>query len=69
MDLRLGELLLQHRHRDGTWGRLEPRPPHHSPAEHDPERHWPEGRLYACTTCEEQVVVSETDDRVPEDRH
>lgn len=54
-------LLVQHRHRDGSWGTLEPRPAHHDPADHDPERHWGEGELYVCTRCDEQVRVGPAD--------
>lgn len=52
------ELMLRHRHTDGTWGRLEARPAHHDPADHDIERAWQDGRLYVCTTCDEQVQVA-----------
>ena len=43
-------LRLEHRHEDGSWARLEPRPSHHDPAEHDPERDWANGRIYVCST-------------------
>ncbi len=58
--LRIGEyeLRMQHRHDDGSWGTLEPRPAHHSPTEHDPERDWAAGTVYACTTCDELVRVA-----------
>lgn len=49
-------LRLQHRHTDGTWGSLEPRS-HHDAADHDPERKWGSGEIYACTTCDEEVHV------------
>ncbi len=48
---------LEHRHSDGSWSRLEPRPQHHDAADHDPERGWSGGQLYACATCDEQVMV------------
>jgi len=48
---------LEHRHSDGSWSRLEPRPQHHDSTEHDPERGWTDGQLYACPTCDEQVIV------------
>jgi hypothetical protein len=50
---------VQHRHSDGTWGELAQRPSHHDPADHDPEHDWAEGRLYVCTTCDEEVRVLE----------
>jgi hypothetical protein len=52
------ELTLRHRHNDGAWSRLEPRPAHHDSAEHDTERSWKDGRIFACTTCDEQVMVA-----------
>lgn len=52
------DLQMQHRHEDGSWGTLEPRPQHHSPSEHDPEGEWANGVVYACTTCDELVRVA-----------
>ena len=52
-------LRLEHRHSDGSWSTLEPRPDHHDPAELDPERAWANGRVYACIKCDEQVRVSD----------
>jgi hypothetical protein len=52
-------LRLEHRHSDGSWSSLEPRPSHHDAAEHDPERAWASGQIYACKTCDEQVRVTE----------
>jgi hypothetical protein len=49
---------VQHRHDDGSWATLEPRPGHHSPAEHDPERDWADGIVYACTRCDELVRIA-----------
>jgi hypothetical protein len=46
---------LEHRHSDGSWGRLVPRSAHHSPTEHDPESDWSKGRIYTCTSCDEEV--------------
>jgi len=54
-------LKLQHRHSDGTWGSLEPRS-HHDAADHDPEREWASGVIYACTTCDEEVRVETVED-------
>jgi hypothetical protein len=50
---RFSELVLEHRHSDGSWGQLERS--HHDPADHDPEREWRDRGLYVCTTCDEQV--------------
>jgi len=52
------ELRIQHRHGDGSWGTFERRPSSHSPSEHDPERDWINGVIYACTTCDEQIRVT-----------
>jgi hypothetical protein len=52
-------LRLEHRHGDGTWAPLEPRRGHHDPADHDPERDWANGRIYVCTSCNEQVRVTD----------
>ncbi len=46
---------LEHRHGDGSWGTFERA--HHDPAEHDPERDWAKGQLYACTSCPELVRI------------
>ena len=57
---------LQHRHGDGSWGTFEPEP--HSPSEVDQERTWSTGgRIYACTTCDEKVVVAPVDQEPPAD--
>ena len=52
-------LRLEHRHSDGSWSPLEPKRSHHDAAEHDPERDWANGRIYVCTTCSEEVRVSD----------
>jgi hypothetical protein len=55
--LRVGELQLhiQHQHSDGSWADLEARPS--SAADHDPEREWADGTIYACKHCNELVRV------------
>jgi hypothetical protein len=59
MDLsRYEELMLRHRHGDGSWGQLEARPDHHDPASHDDERDWDQGRHYVCSTCDEEVHLT-----------
>jgi hypothetical protein len=50
-------LVIEHRHSDGTWGRMEPEPEPHDSAEHDPERRWQFGRIFRCKTCDEQVRI------------
>jgi hypothetical protein len=63
---RYEELLLRHRHADGSWGELEPETTHHDPASHDQERQWDDSRLFVCKTCGEQVEaqVRDPDQRV-----
>ena len=57
-DARYIELLrLEHRHNDGSWGRLDPEPSHHSAAQHDPERRWSKGRIFRCASFDEPVRV------------
>jgi hypothetical protein len=59
------QLRMQHRHDDGSWATLEPRPEHSSPADHDPEREWVDGVTFACTRCDELVrVAHETPDAI-----
>ena len=58
------DLRLQHRHGDGAWGTFEPVEPH-SPAELDSERQWPNGRLYACTSCDDKVRVTPVEEERP----
>jgi hypothetical protein len=47
---------IEHRHRDGSWGELEPVP--HDAAEHDAERAWMRGKVFRCTHCDQQVQVT-----------
>jgi hypothetical protein len=59
---------IQHRHRDGSWGVMEeeePRPLHHTSAEHDPERNWLRGRIFRCRTCDESVTIVPGSEGVP----
>jgi hypothetical protein len=51
-------LVIEHRHSDGTWGRMEPEPEHHDPAQHDPEEGWQYGRIFKCKTCDEEVRLA-----------
>jgi hypothetical protein len=53
---RFTELILEHRHADGSWASLERSD--HGPADHDPEREWGEHGVYVCSACNEQVRVS-----------
>ena len=55
-------LVVEHRHSDGSLGRLEQA--HHGPAEHDPEREWGNHTLFVCTTCDEEVRLGVPGDTV-----
>jgi len=60
-------LLIEHRHSDGTWSRLEPMA-HHDAAAHDPERDWARGQtIYSCATCNEMVRVENPNHEAGED--
>jgi hypothetical protein len=54
------DLRLDHRHDDGTWSPMEPA--QHGQPEHDAERSWLRGRIFRCTTCNEEVRVNEGGD-------
>ena len=51
------EFQVEHRHSDGSWSPLEPM--HHDAAAHDGERSWLMRKIFRCTTCEEEVAVTE----------
>ena len=58
------QLRLSHRHNDGTWSDLEPRPGH-DPAERDPEQRWGASQLFVCRSCDEQVRVETSESSNP----
>ena len=51
------ELRLEHLHSDGSWSPLERM--HHDSADHDSERSWLKRTIFRCSTCDEQVRVTE----------
>jgi hypothetical protein len=53
--------VVEHRHSDGSWGRMEGRPEHHDPAQHDPEQGWQYGHVFVCKSCEEEVRIGSTE--------
>ena len=53
------QIELEHRHSDGSWGRLERAA--HDPAQNDPERSWNNTELYTCSRCDEQIRVRHTE--------
>lgn len=50
----------QHFHGGNDWGDMEEVTPSHDPAESDPERGWKGGRIFRCSSCNEQFRVMET---------
>ena len=58
---RYEELMLRHRHSDGSWSELEATAANHDPAAHDPERAWDDSRLFVCRACGEEVEVAVRD--------
>jgi hypothetical protein len=60
------EFRITHRHPDGSWGDLALVPTagnrepssEHDVAAHDPERQWHGGRLFRCTSCGQQVILT-----------
>ena len=60
---RLAQLVLEHRHDDGSWARLKER--EHTATDHDPERGWRLGRLFRCDGCQEEVRILGPDGELP----
>ena len=57
-NFRIGqELILHHRHDDGSWAQMER--VEHDSAEYDAERTWMRRAIFRCTTCDEQVMVTD----------
>jgi hypothetical protein len=63
------EYRLQHRHADGSWVELEPKPDNHDSATTDPERQWPNGQVFRCPACSEQITVVRSEDRTASGQH
>ena len=51
------QLILEHGHNDGTWSPMQRA--EHDSAGHDAERSWLRRKIFRCTTCDEQVSVTE----------
>jgi hypothetical protein len=56
---------LQHWHGGDDWVEMEEIVEPRDPAEADPERSWKGGRIYKCTTCEEQFRVMDPVELTP----
>lgn len=50
----------QHWHGGDDWGEMVEVTPSHDAAESDPERNWKGGRIFRCSSCDEQFRVTET---------
>jgi hypothetical protein len=51
-------IVVEHRHGDGSWGRMEGKGGHHDPAAHDPEQEWQYGVVFRCDSCDEEVRLT-----------
>ena len=52
----------QHWHGGDDWSDMEEVTQSHDAAEADPERAWKGGRIFRCTTCEEQFRIADSPD-------
>ncbi len=59
-NLELGRM--QHGHGNDEWHDMVEVTPEHSDA--DPERDWSHGRIFRCTTCEDEIRVVSPDESV-----
>jgi hypothetical protein len=48
---------LEHNHGGGEWHEMREVSEVHDAAESDPERGWREGKIFRCTTCEDEIRV------------
>ena len=52
---------LEHNHGNNEWHEMQDVTPdqdaEHDAAAHDPERLWTRGRIYRCTTCDDEIRV------------
>ncbi len=55
----------RHWHGGDEWAEMEEVNPAHSSAEGDPERSWGKGRIFKCSSCEEQFLVPGPEDAPP----
>jgi hypothetical protein len=52
----------EHHHGGTEWHDMNEVSASHSSAESDPERDWQRGKVYRCSTCEDEIRVSLPDD-------
>jgi len=49
---------IQHSHGKNDWHDMNDVTPAHDSAEEDPEREWSRGRIYRCSTCEDEIKIT-----------
>jgi hypothetical protein len=59
---------LQHGHGNGEWHDMVEVTPSHDAAEGDPERQWTTGRVFRCSTCEDEIRIVGQDESPPSQR-
>jgi hypothetical protein len=59
---------LQHGHGNGEWHDMVEVTPSHDAAEGDPERQWTTGRIFRCSTCEDEIRIVGQDEAPPSQR-
>jgi hypothetical protein len=52
---------LEHHHGGNEWHTMYEVSEAHDPAQSDPERQWARGRIFRCSTCEDEIRVSGAD--------
>lgn len=59
---------IQHSHGANDWHDMVEVTPSHDAAESDPERAWSSGRIFRCSTCEDEIKVMTPDQEPPSQR-
>ena len=53
---------IQHSHGNNDWHDMNDVTPSHDTAESDPERGWFRGRIFRCSTCDDEIRVDMPDE-------
>ena len=53
---------LEHSHGGNEWHEMHDVTPAHDSAESDPERSWTRGRIFRCSTCDDEIRVTLQDE-------
>jgi hypothetical protein len=53
----------EHSHGGNDWHDMTEVSPPHDSAEGDPERAWQKGRVFRCSSCEDEIRVSTADEQ------